>query len=77
VAILQLVASRRRVAALPSWGLKNYDYVVACRIGPQGLWSDLYASTLKETASRPYMQDFLTTARNTCCATLDGIIPLG
>ena len=49
VAILQLVASRRGVAALPSWELKNYvdyDSVVARRIGPQGLWSDLYASTI-------------------------------
>jgi LysR family transcriptional regulator for metE and metH len=79
VAILQLVASRRGVAALPSWGLKNYvdhDYVIARRIGSQGLWSDLYASTLTETASRPYLRDFLTTARNTCFATLDGIIPV-
>ena len=79
VAILQLVASRRGVAALPSWGIKNYvdhDYVIARRIGTNGLWSDLYASTLKETASRPYLRDFLTTARNTCFATLDGIIPL-
>lgn len=79
VAILQLVASRRGVAALPSWGIKNYvdhDYVIARRIGTNGLWSDLYASTLKETASRPYLRDFLTTAKNTCFATLDGIIPL-
>lgn len=79
VAILQLVASRRGVAALPSWGLKNYvdhDYVIARRISTHGLWSDLYASTLTETASRPYLRDFLTTARNTCFATLDGIIPL-
>ncbi len=79
VAILQLVASRRGVAALPSWGIKSYvdhDYVIARRIGTDGLWSDLYASTLKETASRPYLRDFLTTARNTCFATLDGIIPL-
>jgi len=79
VAILQLVASRRGVAALPSWGIKNYvdhDYVIARRIGAQGLWSDLYVSTLKETASRPYLRDFLTTARKTCFATLDGIIPL-
>ena len=79
VAILQLVASRRGVAALPSWGIKNYvdhDYVIARRIGAHGLWSDLYASTLKETASRPYLRDFLATARNTCFATLDGIVPL-
>lgn len=79
VAILQLVASRRGVAALPSWGIKNYvdhDYVIARRIGANGLWSDLYASTLKEAAPRPYLRDFLETARNTCFATLDGIIPL-
>lgn len=79
VAILQLVASRRGVAALPSWGIKSYvdhDYVIARRIGSSGLWSDLYVSTLKETASRPYLRDFLTTSRNTCFATLDGIIPL-
>lgn len=79
VAILQLVASRRGVAALPSWGIKNYvdhDYVIARRIGANGLWSDLYATTLKETASSPYLRDFLKTARNTCFATLDGIIPL-
>ena len=79
VAILQLVASRRGIAALPSWGLKNYvehDYVIARRIGSTGLWSNLYASTLKETAARPYLRDFLATAKNTCFATLDGIIPL-
>ena len=79
VAILQLVASRRGVAALPSWGIKNYvdhDYVIARRIGAHGLWSDLYASTLKETASRPYLRDFLVTAKNTCFATLDGIVPV-
>ena len=79
VAILQLVASRRGIAALPSWGLKNYvehDYVVARRIGSSGLWSNLYASTLKETAGRFYLRDFLVTAKDTCFATLDGIIPL-
>jgi LysR family transcriptional regulator for metE and metH len=80
VAILQLVASRRGIAALPSWGLKNYveyDYVIARRIGSSGLWSNLYASTLKETAARPYLRDFLLTAKNTCFATLEGIVPLG
>ncbi|MEO8991502.1 MAG: LysR family transcriptional regulator [Nitrosospira sp.] len=79
VAILQLVASRRGIAALPSWGIKSYvdhDYVIARRIGAHGLWSDLYASTLTETASRPYLRDFLVTAKNTCFATLDGIVPV-
>ncbi len=79
VAILQLVASRRGIAALPSWGIKNYvdhDYVISRRIGTHGLWSNLYVSTLEQTASRPYLKDFLATARNTCFATLDGIVPL-
>lgn len=79
VAILQLVASRRGIAALPSWGIKNYvdhDYVISRRIGTHGLWSDLYVSTLEQTASRPYLKDFLATARDTCFATLDGIVPL-
>ena len=79
VAILQLVASRRGIAALPSWGIKNYvdhDYVISRRIGTHGLWSNLYVSTLEQTASRPYLRDFLVTARNTCFSTLDGIVPL-
>ena len=79
VAILQLVASHRGIAALPSWGIKSYvdhDYVIARRIGTSGLWSDLYVSTLKETASRSYLRDFLMTAKNACFATLEGIIPL-
>ena len=45
VAILQLVASRRGVAALPSWGIKNYidhNYVIARRIETGSLWVDLY-----------------------------------
>lgn len=79
VAILQLVARRRGVAALPSWGIKNYidhNYVIARRIETGSLWSDLYASTLSETASRPYLRDFLTTIKNICFATLKGITPL-
>lgn len=80
VAILQLVASRRGIAALPSWGIKSYvdhDYVIARRIGANGLWSDLYATTRKETASLPYLQDFLTTCQDQCFATLEGIVPFG
>ena len=79
VAILQLVASRRGLAALPNWGLKNYtdyEYVLARRIGRGGLWSDLYATMTKETAGRPYATDFIETARTRCFETLDGIKPL-
>ncbi len=79
VAILQLVASRRGLAALPNWGLKNYtdyEYVLARRIGRGGLWSDLYATMTKETAARPYASDFIETARARCFETLEGIEPL-
>jgi LysR family transcriptional regulator, regulator for metE and metH len=79
VAILQLVASRRGIAALPGWGIKNYidyDYVIARRIGVNGLWSNLYLSTREETASLRYLQDFLETIGRICFAKLDGIKPL-
>ena len=79
VAILQLVASRRGIAALPGWGIRNYldyNYVIARRIGPNGLWSNLYLSTREDTASLRYLQDFLQTIHRVCFATLDGIKPL-
>lgn len=75
VAIVQLVASRRGVAALPSWGLQSYlehDYVQAVRIGPKGLWSELHAICPKAQASRPYMQDMAEIIRQQC-AQLPGI----
>jgi len=80
VAILQLVASRRGIAALPNWGIKNYtdyEYVIARRIGRKGLWSDLYATMTKETARRPYSADFVATAKTRCFETLRGLEPAG
>lgn len=79
VAILQLVASRRGVAALPNWGIKNYvdyEYVAARRIGPKGLWSDLYAATTMEVAAQSYVRDFLEAAKRACFARLDGVVPV-
>lgn len=79
VAILQLVASRRGIAALPGWGIKNYldyDYVIAKRIGTNGLWSNLYLSTREETASLRYLQDLLETVGSVCFTKLDGIKPV-
>jgi len=79
VAILQLVASRRGIAALPNWGLSNYlehDYVMAKRIGKKGLWSSLYAATTHDMASHVFLTDFLSLLKNNCFATLKGIIPI-
>jgi LysR family transcriptional regulator for metE and metH len=76
VAILQLVASRRGVAALPNWGIKNYvdyDYVIARRIGAKGLWNDLYLSVPRTLEARPYIGDFVNVIREQCSRTLEGI----
>jgi len=76
VAIVQLVASRRGIAALPNWGLKNYvdlDYVLAKRIGPSGLWSHLYAVAPKEVAKKAYLAELIAIIRARCVADLEGI----
>ncbi|MFM0643999.1 LysR family transcriptional regulator [Paraburkholderia bryophila] len=76
IAIMQLVASRRGIAALPNWGVKNYvdhDYVLAKRVGAAGLWSELYAVAPKDIAGRPYFDDFARIVRDICAAQLDSI----
>ena len=76
VAILQLVASRRGIAALPNWGVRNYvdlDYVIARRIGARGLWSDLHAVVPRALAGRPYVGEFVDIIRSKCAAGLSGI----
>ena len=76
IAILQLVASRRGIAALPNWGVKSYvdhDYVIARRVGRKGLWSSLYAVTHTASADKRYLQEFVAIVREKCAATLDGI----
>ena len=76
IAILQLVASRRGIAALPNWGLRNYienDYVVGKRIGKEGLWSELHAVMPKAKAQQPFVAEFIEIVREQCAAQLDGI----
>ena len=76
VAIVQLVASRRGIAALPNWGLKNYvelDYRLAKRVGAKGLWSNLYAIAPRALAARPFLPELAAIIRSKCAAELDGI----
>jgi LysR family transcriptional regulator for metE and metH len=76
VAVLQLVASRRGIAALPNWAIKNYvdyDYVIARPIGEQGLWSDLFVSVPEAQKHRAYVLDFVNVIREQCASALDGI----
>jgi len=76
IAILQLVASRRGIAALPNWGLRNYlenDYVVGKRIGKEGLWSELHAIMPNAKAQQSFVAEFIEIVREQCAAQLDGI----
>jgi LysR family transcriptional regulator for metE and metH len=76
VAVLQLVASRRGIAALPNWGVKNYvehEYVLAKHIGRKGLWSELHATAPKVLADKLYFNDFVSIVRTNCEADLEGI----
>lgn len=74
--ILQLVASGRGVAGLPNWALAEYlqkDYVVARRLGKEGLWKTLYAAVREEQKSLAYLQDFLSTSIASSFSHLKGI----
>jgi len=76
VMMMQLVASRRGVAALPNWALMEYvgrGYAVARPLGAKGMWGTLYAATRGGERSLPYMRDFLHIARHRSYRTLKGI----
>jgi LysR family transcriptional regulator for metE and metH len=66
VAILQLVASGRGLAALPSWSVEAYlerGYVVAKPLGEGGLRCELFGAMPESLATKPYMQDFVAKIR--------------
>lgn len=68
IAILQLIASRRGIAALPEWTVIPYArrrYISCKRLGKNGLWSTLHAAVPSSTAELAYMQDFLATLKRT------------
>ncbi|NOT66956.1 MAG: LysR family transcriptional regulator [Methylophilaceae bacterium] len=76
IAIMQLVASRRGLAALPGWGIQSYlehQYVIAKPITKNGLWSELYATGREETMASNYAQDLVRIIRDTCAIQLKGI----
>ncbi len=74
--IVQLVASQRGVAALPSWAVREYTdsgLLAARPLGAEGVWSNLYASVRSEDYAAPFMQAFLATVRDVSFRTLSGI----
>jgi LysR family transcriptional regulator for metE and metH len=79
VAILQLVASGRGVAALPGWTVQPFldrSYVVSKPVTKSGLRSRLYAATTTQTARLAYMEEFLRIMRTVSFSTLQGITAL-
>lgn len=79
VAILQLVASHRAIAAMPGWAVQPYlekSYVISRPIRKSGLFANLYAATTTERASSVYMIEFLDTMRRISFSTLKGIEPV-
>ena len=62
VAILQLVASGRGIAALPEWSVASYlerGYVIGKPLGAAGLRCDLFAAIPESLAAKPFMLDFM------------------
>jgi LysR family transcriptional regulator, regulator for metE and metH len=79
VAILQLVASGRGIAALPSWAVGNYierGYVVSRPVGRGGLHCELYAATSAAGAQSAYLQEFIALTRTMSLTTLAGVTAL-
>ena len=79
IAIVQLVASKRGIAALPYWSVMPYvekQYVVARTLTNTPLQSELYAALRAEDAERAYLTDFCNIVRNEGFATLPGLSAL-
>ena len=73
---MQLVASRRGVAALPQWAVQQYldrEYVTARPIGSRGLVGKLYAACLPDVAQRAYVQEFVAIVREAAFLNLRGV----
>ena len=79
VAILQLVASGRGIAALPAWTIAHYierGYVVSRPIGAHGLYCELYAATTEAGADASYIQEFIELTRRQSLEQLNGVSAL-
>ena len=76
IAIIQLVASRRGIAALPYWTVMPYlekDYVISRPITTEGLQSELYAAMRSEDVDKTYLDNFCQIVRDRGFADLPGL----
>lgn len=78
VAILQLVASGRGIAALPRWSVQPYlerGYVAARPIG-DGLWCELQVASHASFAELAYYREFIRLIQDIGLRTMLGTAPL-
>lgn len=78
VAILQLVASQRGIAAMPAWAVQPYldkGYVESRRVRKQGVFANLHAATTRALSRTAYMQEFIATMKKVSFSSLAGITP--
>ncbi|MDO4430871.1 MAG: LysR family transcriptional regulator [Lonepinella koalarum] len=76
IAIIQLVASKRGVTAMPFWAAKPYldrGYVVARKITKQGLYSNLYCAYRESDIESAFIDDFYETVKSQSFSTLPGL----
>lgn len=79
IAIIQLVASKRGIAALPYWTVMPYlekGYVVQRQITADGLQSKLYAAIRTEDTDKSYLDNFCQIVRERGFADLPGLSEL-
>ncbi len=77
IAIIQLVASKRGIAALPYWAVKPYlerGYVVARKITAKGLYSNLYGAVREADLNTAYIRDFHDTVKAESFASLPDLL---
>ncbi len=78
--LVQLVRSRRGLAALPRWAVADEvarGGLVALRFGKSGLHSEVLLSTRSADTDTPLMQAFLGIARQVSRTALSDVEPLG
>ena len=76
IAIVQLVASKRGIAALPYWAVMPYvekNYVVERKITNTPLQSELYAAMREGDMNLAYLNDFCVIVRQEGFANLPGL----
>ena len=76
IAIVQLVASKRGIAALPYWAVMPYvekNYVVERKITNTPLQSELYAAMREDDMNLAYLNDFCVIVRQEGFANLPGL----